>query len=213
MHARWERKIKRTLLSKAPVCLLLRIIHNGYSNEYHILTWYKKCVVWSNWSLLWTQSSSELPAVKMAPILSRPLGRLLIPTLSRAMSSGYLVHEPKYSFLKVKISAEMMLVMQNTSPVPWRFEELAKLLQQDLGLEESNKGVFDGSWKGSGEVKVKNCGITNKIEGILSFGSVLQFDQNIEKISISYSRQQCRQGHSIVGRLLPLTKSNLHMFF
>ena len=149
----------------------------------------------------------------MAPILSRPLGRLLIPTLSRAMSSGYLVHEPKYSFLKVKISAEMMLVMQNTTPVPWRFEEWAKLLQQDLGLEESNKGVFDGSWKGSGEVKVKYCGITNKTEGILSFGSVLQFSQNIEKISISYSRQQCRQGHSIVGRLLPLTKSNLHMFF
>ena len=71
----------------------------------------QKCVVWSNWSLLWTQSSAELPAVKMAPILSRPLGRLLIPTLSRAMSSGYLVHEPKYSFLKVKISVEMMLVM------------------------------------------------------------------------------------------------------
>ena len=109
--ARWERKIKRTLLSKASMCLLLWISHNGYSNEYHILTWYKKCVVWSNWSLLWTQSSSELPAVKMAPILSRPLGRLLIPTLSRAMSSGYLVHEPKYSFLKVKISVEMMLVM------------------------------------------------------------------------------------------------------
>ena len=26
-------------------------------------------------------------------------------------------------------------------------------MPQDLGLEESNKGVFDGSWKGSGEVK------------------------------------------------------------
>jgi len=63
----------------------------------------------------------------MAPILSRPLGRLLIPTLSRAMSSGYLVHEPKYSFLK------------------------------DLGLEESNKGVFDGSWKGSGEEVTSLC--------------------------------------------------------
>ena len=46
--------------------------------------------------------SSELSVVKMAPILSRPLGRLLIPSLSRAMSSGYLVHEPKYSFLKVR---------------------------------------------------------------------------------------------------------------
>ena len=56
--------------------------------------------------------------MKMAPILSRPLGRLLIPTLSRAMSSGYLVHEPKYSFLKVKISAEMMLV--ETSPIFWQ---------------------------------------------------------------------------------------------
>ena len=46
--------------------------------------------------------SSDLLVVKMAPILSRPLGRLLIPTLSRAISSGFLVHEPKYSFLKVK---------------------------------------------------------------------------------------------------------------
>ena len=41
--------------------------------------------------------------VKMAPILSRPLlGRLFVPSLSRAMSSGYLVHEPKYSFLRVQ---------------------------------------------------------------------------------------------------------------
>ena len=29
----------------------------------------------------------------------------------------------------------------------------SKYVPQDLGLEESNKGVFDGSWKGSGEVK------------------------------------------------------------
>ena len=34
-------KIKRTLLSKAPVRLLLWITHNGYSNEHHILTWNK----------------------------------------------------------------------------------------------------------------------------------------------------------------------------
>ena len=26
------------------------------------------------------------------------------------------------------------------------------MIVQDLGLEESNKGVFDGTWKGSGEV-------------------------------------------------------------
>ena len=88
-----------------------------------------------------------------------------------------------------------------------------ELLQQDLGLEESNKGVFDGSWKGSGEVKVKYCGITNKIEGILSFGSVLQFDQNIEKISISYSRQQCRRGIQLWGGFYLRQKFNLHMFF
>ena len=30
-------------------------------------------------------------------------------------------------------------------------------MPQDLGLEESNKGVFDGSWKGSGEVKYYHC--------------------------------------------------------
>jgi len=57
----------------------------------------------------------------MAPILSLPLKRALSLTFSRSMSSGYLINEPKYSFLK------------------------------DLGLSESNKGVFDGAWKGSGE--------------------------------------------------------------
>jgi len=40
----------------------------------------------------------------------------------RGMSSGFLVNDPKYQFLK------------------------------DLGLSEQNSGVFDGQWKGSGEV-------------------------------------------------------------
>jgi len=43
------------------------------------------------------------------------------------MSSGFLIHEPKYSFLK------------------------------DLGLSESNKGVFDGDWKGAGEEVTSLC--------------------------------------------------------
>jgi len=43
-------------------------------------------------------------------------------TLFRGMSSGFLVNQPKYQFLK------------------------------DLGIQEKNLGVFDGQWKGSGEV-------------------------------------------------------------
>eukprot|EP00092_Neocalanus_flemingeri_P065917 GFUD01080231.1.p1 GENE.GFUD01080231.1~~GFUD01080231.1.p1 ORF type:complete len:561 (-),score=159.29 GFUD01080231.1:193-1821(-) len=43
-------------------------------------------------------------------------------TMYRGMASGFLVNEPKYQFLK------------------------------DLGIQEQNSGVFDGQWKGSGEV-------------------------------------------------------------
>jgi len=43
-------------------------------------------------------------------------------TLFRGMASGFLVNQPKYQFLK------------------------------DLGIQEQNLGVFDGQWKGSGEV-------------------------------------------------------------
>jgi len=43
-------------------------------------------------------------------------------TMYRGMSSGFLVNQPKYEFLK------------------------------DLGIKEQNLGVFDGQWKGSGEV-------------------------------------------------------------
>ena len=110
--------------------------------------------------LICTILSSELSVVKMAPILSRPLGRLLVPSLSRAMSSGYLVHEPKYSFLKVKQWQQKPMC----SPISVKtWEEWVIMMLQDLGLEESNKGVYDGTWKGSGEVTwVDLSGIKNQ---------------------------------------------------
>ena len=93
----------------------------------------------------------------MAPILSRPLlGRLFVPSLSRAMSSGYLVHEPKYSFLRVQQSYYCISFMGPTFTRA-KQKKNSKYVPQDLGLEESNKGVFDGSWKGSGEVKYYHC--------------------------------------------------------
>jgi len=62
----------------------------------------------------------------MAQILARSsLGSLRIfrhTAQVRCMSSGLLINEPKYAFLK------------------------------ELGLEETNNGVYDGSWKGSGPV-------------------------------------------------------------
>jgi len=48
-------------------------------------------------------------------------------TTIRCMSSGLLINEPKYQFLK------------------------------DLGLEEVNNGVYDGKWKGSGEIVSSLC--------------------------------------------------------
>jgi len=44
-------------------------------------------------------------------------------SISSRTMASYLVNDPKYSFLK------------------------------ELGLQEQNKGVFDGTWHGSGEVK------------------------------------------------------------
>jgi len=64
---------------------------------------------------------------------------------SRAMSSGYLVHEPKYSFLK------------------------------DLGLEESNKGVYDGSWKGSGEEVTSLCPANGRPIARVTTGNVSDY--------------------------------------
>ena len=58
--------------------------------------------------------------------LSRPLvSRLLHSRLAwtrSASTSSFLINDSKYQFL------------------------------QDLGLKEKNSGVFDGAWKGSGEV-------------------------------------------------------------
>ena len=53
------------------------------------------------------------------------LARFVTPRklLVRNMSAGYLINDPKYSFLK------------------------------ELGLEEENKGVYNGQWTGSGEVR------------------------------------------------------------
>jgi len=51
----------------------------------------------------------------------------LISSNVRCMSSGLLLNEPKYEFLK------------------------------ELGLQEENKGVYDGAWKGSGEVMTSLC--------------------------------------------------------
>ena len=59
--------------------------------------------------------------------LSRPLLSRLLPsrlgfTRASSSSSSLLINDRKYQFL------------------------------QDLGLKENNSGVFDGEWKGSGEV-------------------------------------------------------------
>ncbi len=52
-------------------------------------------------------------------------GKRLILVLSRNMSGGFLIDEPKYAFLK------------------------------ELGLGRENEGVYDGKWEASGEVREK----------------------------------------------------------
>ena len=83
----------------------------------------------------------------MPALLSLPMRRILAPTLYRAMSSGYLVHEPKYSFLKVWVGQGGNMLFSFTL-------FLYPHDHQDLGIGESNSGVYDGSWKGSGVVSV-----------------------------------------------------------
>lgn len=66
-------------------------------------------------------------------VVANGQAKQLLPLLSRSynfaggftrnMSSSYLINEPKYAFLK------------------------------DLGLSETNAGVYNGKWMGSGEVK------------------------------------------------------------
>ncbi|XP_063591115.1 alpha-aminoadipic semialdehyde dehydrogenase-like [Penaeus indicus] len=67
--------------------------------------------------------------------------------VARAMSSsGYLINEPKYAFLK------------------------------DLGLEESNKGVFDGKWFANGEVVTSMCPANNRPIAQVQQGTVEDLD-------------------------------------
>ena len=81
--------------------------------------------------------------------LSRPLLSRLLPSrlgLTRASSSSsLLINDRKYQFL------------------------------QDLGLKENNSGVFDGEWKGSGEVSGVLCEAVIII--ILSGGHLLLSSQ------------------------------------
>ena len=65
------------------------------------------------------------------PLVSRLLhNRLAWTRASSSSSSSLLINDSKYQFL------------------------------QDLGLKENNSGVFDGSWKGSGEVSVEvDCSV------------------------------------------------------
>merc|ERR1712106_850873 len=84
-----------------------------------------------------------------------PLLRLLLPRtqflVARAMSSSaYLITEPKYAFLK------------------------------DLGLQESNKGVYNGQWIGSGEVVTSMCPANKRPIATVQQGTVQDYDACVQ---------------------------------
>jgi len=62
------------------------------------------------------------------------------------MSSGFLINQPKYQFLK------------------------------DLGLEEMNHGVYDGTWKGSGEVVSSLCPVTSEPIAAVRTGNLQDYE-------------------------------------
>lgn len=90
----------------------------------------------------------------MAPLLSR---LLLVSAprsqrfLLRAMSSSsFLINQPKYAFLK------------------------------ELGLEENNKGVFNGKWFGNGEVVTSYCPANKQPIAQVQQGTVQDLDECIK---------------------------------
>jgi len=86
----------------------------------------------------------------LATGLTKPTLKLLINrTFARAMS-GYLIDDPKYSFLK------------------------------ELGLNSSNKGVFDGTWKGSGEVVKSICPANGKVIAEVTYGSTSDYESCVK---------------------------------
>lgn len=89
----------------------------------------------------------------MAPLLTRLLIRapgtslLLVRTMS---SSGFLINDPKYAFLK------------------------------ELGLAESNKGVFNGKWFANGEVVTSVCPANKRPIAQVQQGTVEDLDSCIK---------------------------------
>jgi len=80
--------------------------------------------------------------------ISARLARSLTPTwtAARAMSSGFLINEPKYAFLK------------------------------ELGLEENNPGVFNGTWGGNGEVVTSLCPANGRPIAQVTTGTLEDYD-------------------------------------
>ncbi|XP_076047135.1 aldehyde dehydrogenase 7 family member A1 [Oratosquilla oratoria] len=70
--------------------------------------------------------------------------------LIRAMSSGFLINEPKYAFLK------------------------------ELGLGETNKGVYNGQWTGNGEVVTSMCPANKRPIAQVQQGNVADLDSCIK---------------------------------
>ncbi|KAK7086425.1 Alpha-aminoadipic semialdehyde dehydrogenase [Halocaridina rubra] len=90
----------------------------------------------------------------MAPLLARATSTLTPRfhfLFTRAMASAsYLINEPKYAFLK------------------------------DLGLEETNKGVYNGQWIGSGETVTSICPANKRPIAQVQQGTVADLDSCVK---------------------------------
>ncbi|PSN46694.1 Aldehyde dehydrogenase family 7 member A1 [Blattella germanica] len=70
---------------------------------------------------------------------------------ARLMSTSSLINDPKYSFLK-----------------------------NELGLQDENKGVFDGAWFGNGEVIESVCPANGQVIGKVKTGSIADYNRCVE---------------------------------
>ncbi|XP_023349089.1 putative aldehyde dehydrogenase family 7 member A1 homolog [Eurytemora carolleeae] len=113
--------------------------------------------------------------------------RAVLHSNIRCMSSGLLLNEPKYSFLK------------------------------DLGLEETNAGVYDGAWKGSGEIVTSICPSNGRPIAAVRTGNLQDYEDCVKQaqeawkvwadITPPHRGEIVRQiGDELRSQLLPLGK-------
>lgn len=93
--------------------------------------------------------------LSVSKILCRRI--FLLRTMSKASASGYLIEEPKYSFLK------------------------------ELGLDKKNKGVYNGSWTGNGDIVTSVCPSNNRAIADIVQGNLNDYENTLKELQKAWN--------------------------